>query len=431
MWAAQRSSLVMAALLLSGLAAPAAEVVIEGFENVAKLRPTGKVTVVSGADAVTEGENALQLFPGSFVEIRIPARAVKRPGWLKIDTFEPQPVLACLGVSLRGAGERRGYVLPGRDTLAVPLSVLASAGSGPWPAKPVGLRVSNRGRHPVVLDNVRLIEPPPVPKGALLLDFGPPNQALWPGFEPAKLDTREVSWSGDAKIYSFSGPYPDPLLGDFTGKYPGYKVSETVTLRPGNELALAWIWVTHYGYQYSPSLEYMVKVGGKVSLRRRVGPPQMLSREGLLAGKDEAWTTEWFERTFVPRVVSKLECPLKAGDNRLQLANCQLAALIMIPRTQQGEMRKYVQQLEEDLKRYRRQFVLATQHLPRCDVVPNEEETGTGVMLFTPPANGGSRRATVCPTETVPTPAEMSAAQGPENRVAARIAVTSRLNVPT
>ena len=374
-------------LLLLPAPAAAAEVLVEGFENVARLRPVGKVTVVSGADAVTEGRHAVQLFPGSAVEIQIPARAVSRPGWLKLDTFESQPVLACLGLSLSERGRRPGYVLPGKDTLAMPLSELSPSQPGPWPGSPATLWVRNLGRHPVIVDNVRLVEPAPAPDGAILLDFGPEGQVLWPGFDHAELDAKGISWSGEARIYSFSTPYPDPLLGDFAGRYPGYRVSETVTLRPMQDPGLAWIWVTHYGQGYSASLESMVKLNGKVSLHRRLGASQMLSQEGLLSGKGEPWTTEWLEDAFVPRVVSRLECPLKGGENQLLLANCQLAAMIAVPRAQQAEMRKYVQELQEDMKRYRRQFVLATRQLPRCDVVPTEEEAQAGVMIFVPPAD--------------------------------------------
>ena len=63
-----------AAVLLVGSVAPAGETLVEGFENVAQLKPTGKVTVVSGADAVTEGNSALQLSPGASVEVPV------RPG---------------------------------------------------------------------------------------------------------------------------------------------------------------------------------------------------------------------------------------------------------------------------------------------------------------------------------------------------------------
>ena len=112
------AGLAFGALLLPAVASPA-EVLLEGFENVAKIRHAGKVTVVSGADAVTEGQGALQLSPGSSVEIPIRARAAIGAGWLKIDTFEAQPVLACLGVSLGPTGGRRGYVLPGSDILAL------------------------------------------------------------------------------------------------------------------------------------------------------------------------------------------------------------------------------------------------------------------------------------------------------------------------
>jgi len=394
------------------LAAPAEGGVIEGFEDLSKLRPTGKVARVTGADAVTQGRSALELPPGAGVTVKIPAGALKQVGWLRIDTFEPQPVLACLELDLVGHVSRRGYVLPGRDILALPLSLAAGSRRGPWPAKPVDLRITNAGQQPVVVDNVRLAEPRPAPPGAVLLDFGPPGQVLWPGFEHAELEARNLAWSGEARIFSHHAGWPDPLLGDFAGKNPSYKVQETVTVRSEKGMGLAWFWVTHYSYMYSPPLEYVVRLNGRCLLRRRLGPSAMLSTEGLFSGRGEPWTPEWFQKTFVPRAVSRLECALKSGNNRLELANCQLAAVVIGPRARQQALRRYVARLDADLKRYHRQFVLARRETLRCEVVPTDQETKQGAMAFVPPRDEWFSRSYVPVPEDRSRPLKLLAAAG-------------------
>ncbi|MHC4718510.1 MAG: hypothetical protein ACYS5V_16185, partial [Planctomycetota bacterium] len=233
--------------------------------------------------------------------------------------------------------------------------------------------------------NVRLAEPDAAPDAATLLDFGPDNQVLWPGFEHAGLEARNVTWSGRAKIIGLAQRYPDPLTGDFAGPRLGYKVQESVSVRSDGGAGRAWLWVTHFSNELSHPLEHMVKVNGRAVHRQRMSASRMLSIDGLLSGFREPWTPEWFEKTLTPRVVTRLDVPLKAGANRVDLANCQLAAMIIAPRARAREARRYVARLEADLTRYRRQFVLAVQRPPRCDVVPTQAEVQSGVMLFTPP----------------------------------------------
>lgn len=374
-----------AVVALACLPARGQQHLVHGFEHAGGLKTSGKVTRVQGADVVTEGGSALQLWPGSAVTLTIPANVIGRTGWLKIDTFEVQPVLAPLQITVNGAS-RQGHVRPGRDVLAFPLGLAARTDPGPWPKKPVNLVMRNTGRQPVVVDNVRVTGPAAAPPGAILLDFGPADQAVWPGFEPAESQGTNIAWSGQGRIHAFSSQYPDPLLGDFAGLYPSVTTQERLTIRPADGASAGWVWLTHYGAQYSPALEYMVRLNNRSLLHRRLSPAQMLSADGLLQGKDQPWTTQWFEESFVPTIVTRLELSLGEGANSLDLANCQVAALIIAPRAQQQAMRGYVQQLQNDLKRYRRQFVLAAQHRPRCDVPPTEEESRAGVMLFQPPA---------------------------------------------
>ncbi|MHC4716916.1 MAG: hypothetical protein ACYS5V_08100, partial [Planctomycetota bacterium] len=162
-----------------GQGAPGAT--LTGFEDIRNLKITGKAAQVSGADAVTEGRSALELQPEASVALAVPAGAVRKVGWLKIDTLEARPVLGCLRLRL-GAVTRTAHVRPGKDLLALPLSIAARAQQGPWPAQAVTLTITNAGQVPVVVDNVRLAETDAAPEGTTLLDFGPDNQVLWPGF---------------------------------------------------------------------------------------------------------------------------------------------------------------------------------------------------------------------------------------------------------
>ena len=377
---------MVAAVLLAAAcsAAPAEERVIHGFEHTRGLQASGKVTLVHGADVVTEGTSALQLAPGSSVRLTVPANVIDQVGWLRIDTFELQPVLASLQITVGGAS-RQGHVQPGKDTLAFPLDLAAGTERGAWPKKPLRLEIRNAGRASVVVDNVRAAPPARPPPGGVLLDFGPAHTAVWPGFEPAGPEGTDIAWSGQGRIYALSSRYPDPLLGDFAGLYPSHMTRETLTITPANGASTAWAWLTHYGSQFSPALEYMAGLNNRKMLHHRLSPMQMLSAEGLLAGKSQPWTTQWLEASLVPKIVSKVELPLKAGVNLLHLANCQVAALVMAPRAERQAMRTYVHKLEQDLKRYRRQFVLASQRPAHCDVPPTEAESRAGVMVFLPP----------------------------------------------
>lgn len=334
----RRQARLVATVLLAAAcsAAPAEERVIHGFEHTRGLKASGKVTLVHGADVVTEGTSALQLAPGSSVRLTVAANVIDQVGWLRIDTFEVQPVLASLQITVGGAS-RQGHVQPGKDTLAFPLGLAAGTERGAWPKKPMPLEIRNAGRASVVVDNLRAAPPARPPPGSVLLDFGPAYTAVWPGFEPAGPEGTDIAWSGQGRIYALSSRYPDPLLGDFAGLYPSHMTRETLTITPAGGASTAWAWLTHYGSQFSPALEYMAGLNNRMMLHHRLSPMQMLSAEGLLAGKGQPWTTQWLEESLVPRIVSKVELPLKAGVNLLQLANCQVSALVMAPRRAAGD----------------------------------------------------------------------------------------------
>ena len=386
-WAAAACWLLAAILGLPLARSLGGDVLLEGFEKAGTFKTSGKAAVVQVADAVTEGAKALSLAPGAGVSVTIPPSAVRQPGWLKIDTFEPQPVVAALELELPKMGRLRGYVQPGKDVLAVPVSLAARAHRGPWPNTKVTLSLKNLGGHDIVVDNIRLTDPAPPPPGSVLLDFGPDDQVLWPGFEPGGDSRARVIWE-EGKTYSYRTPCPDPLQGDFSGCRLTYRASRKLKINTGSEPATARLWLTHYSYHYSPPVEYMAKLNDRALLGpRRLTKGQMLSPAGLFQGKGEPWTTDWLSRTFTPRLVSRLECPLKPKENTLELGNCQVAALAVISRRGRQAAAAFFRQLEAELKRYRRQFVLATQDLPRCEVGPTEAEAKAGMIVFHPPAD--------------------------------------------
>jgi len=379
-----RGQAVAVVVALTAAAAHAGGGTLTGFEDVTGLTISGKATRVSGADAVTEGANALQLDPGASVRLSVPAGAVGAGGWLRMDTLEPRPVLGCLQVRA-GRSARTGYVQPGKDVLALPVSVFADGDRGPWPVKETSLTITNAGPHPVVLDHVRLDEPEAPPEGSVLVDFGPDRQVVWPAFSPGGAETGGVVWSGEGTIVAPDVGHPDPLTGDFAGRIPSYRSMETVMVTGPRQAGRGWLWVTHYSSEYSAPLEYMVKVNGKTALHERTAASRMLTPEALLTGRREPWTPRWLDETFVPRVVSRVEAGWQSGSNRVELANCQLAAMLLAPGGQAEAAGAYVGRIEADLKRYRRQFVLADRRPPRCDVVPTEEQSKAGLMVFVPP----------------------------------------------
>ncbi len=397
-----------AGLAVSAGSAGAADVVLEGFEGAKTYQAAGKATVVQAADVVTEGQSALQLDGGAAITINVPAGAANVPGWLKIDTFENQPVVAALHVSIAG---RTGYVRPGKDVLAVPIGLASRAGLNPWPPAAQKLTIRNTSTHSVVIDNIRLVPPAKAPAAVVLLDFGPEQQVLWPGFEPAGAAGTGISWKTGPTASHDIG-YPDPLLGDFSGRRLAYRSQESLRIVGRKQTGTAWVWLTHYGYQYSPPAQYAARINGRPLLQHQVRAGQILATDALLSGRGEPWTHDWFERTFIPRIVERKEFPLTVGDNELELGNCQVAALVVADRKDSAAAKDYVGRLDKDLKRYRRQFVLGAQTQARCDIAPTEEETKAGVMVFHPSADNWLVRDGSVTTEDRSRPVKLAVLAG-------------------
>jgi len=365
---------------------------IDGFEA-----PTisagdgGRLGIVSSGRGVTEGEQAVVLPPGASITLKLDGRDWRKFPWLKVDTFLSQPRVEQVQLEFLAAGMRRWAVAciqPGADSIAVPLPVVLTAGRWDPPASRVRLLLSNPGEGAIILDHVRLATGPVAPPGAVLVDFGPENQPVWPGFTPGGPNSSAVVWSGENVIHAQSDLFPDPLTGDQVGPPLAARAKDAFRLAlPGGAARRAWLWVTHYGRRKTQPAEAVLTFRGAARFRRRLSKSRLLGADGLLAGKDGAWTADWFDARFVPRFVEIVSLEVPRGGGPVELGNCQLAALALAPPKQQQAMAEYLKQVRRDLSRYRRQFVVGFAAEAVCDIEPAPDEIKSGLMAFIPPAD--------------------------------------------
>lgn len=375
----------LAAVLLifpAGLRA-AEEVLLEGFEQAGTYQASPKAQPVKGADAVTQGSSALQLPPEGEVVISIPAKAIPLAGWIKVDTFVGQPSLAEVELRLDGVRPANGYAASGKDTLVMPLLM---ANRADWPAAPLKLHIINHSDAPLVVDNVRLAPPSAAPAGAVLLDFGHDDN-VWPGFQSANGPNPAFQWSGNGVIVANSSTLPDPLLGDFAGPNLAPKAQDSIIFKADPKVdakgMTGVLFFSHYCHGFSQPAEYYVKMGNTMLTGQKVAPPQFLPN-CTLAGKDGTWTSDWLDKTFIPHLVSRVDVQLPPGDSKLDLLNCQPSAAVLFPAKEQAALKAYMARLDDDLKRYHRQFSIGAQNRLRSTVAPTDAETKAGVMLFAP-----------------------------------------------
>jgi hypothetical protein len=361
---------------------------IEGFEKLSGLRvQDGKLTAVNAGEAVTEGAQAAQLPAGATLTITIPGNQLADNGWLRIDTFPTQPLPHSLRVAftLQGrSNDMPAYVQPGRDTLDIPLSVVAQS----WPDAPVTLSIRNTGGAAIILDNIRVEPPAKAPENAVLLDCGPDNQSVWPGFTAAGAVHEALVWSARQQIYARSAPLPDPLTGDYVGPWPTNSSGDSLTIKPTvKQPATAYLWVTHYGWDHSQAPDCWIKVDGKQVYGRTTDLRAALGAKGMLEGIDGDWTPQWFDATYSAQFFDLVKFPVPPDGVRLELNNCQLAAMIIAPNAAKPAPADFVANLQKELSRYRRQFVVASRQEDICELAPTEAETRAGLMVLLPEAN--------------------------------------------
>ena len=365
-----------------------AQGLIEDFEDIGRIATTeGELTEIASGLGVTEGRRAAQLPPGASISFVIRGEDCEASDWLRVDVLTVGPKGSSLQLDIRGQTSFSAVGRPktGRDTLALPLSVAALRFGGTW-AKTVTLSLKNLADAPVVMDNLRLESADPAPKGCTLVDFGPARQVVWPGFEKASQISDLAIWSGDRSIGAVASRCPDPLTGDYVGPRPGARERDSLVLvSPSGGPAMAWLWVTHYAGGGTQPMEYAAQLPGQAAIRKRLTARQMLGPEGLMLGMGGAWTAEWFERVYVPGLVQTARVSLPSGQARVDMLNCQLAAMAIGPTSMRRELEACLKRVQGELSRYRRQFVVGARSDPTCEVVPLADEARVGMMVFEPP----------------------------------------------
>ena len=360
---------------------------VEGFEDLGKVSVSdGKLTPIKAGEGVTEGKQAAQVPAGADISITVTGEQLGSADWLRIDTLGADPVAYSVGIAFTGPVTYKtvAYVQPGKDTIAMPLSRVRRGGSE-WPAEGATLQLKNLSKSALIVDNVRLERVAEPPEDAVLLDFGPYDQLVWPGFKGAATSDR-IGWASGGGLQTHSPGYPDMLTGDFVGPLLKYKQTSSFDLvafagRP----SVVWLWVTHYAPGYSQPSECTLKCNNAVVFQRRPNPSSLLGAVGCLEGKDGDWTPKWFCDVHAPSFVELVKVSLSSGKGKFEAANCQLAALAMVPIGQHDAMQAYVKKVSDDLSRYRRQFVVGQRKDNLCELAPTEDEMRAGVMIFQPP----------------------------------------------
>jgi len=367
------------------------EKLLQGFEKATAFQVKGgKITLLRAGEGVTEGKQALELSAGATLHVSIDGGDLKGMGWLKLDTLTVQPLVQPVELKFSAKGFSltvTAYVQPGKDVLALPLSVIAEMARAPWPDKKIQMSLANRGGSALILDNLRLEAAAKPPKGSVLLDFGRKGQPIWPGFQGGGTGRGVVMWGGKRDTGGLNLGYPDPLSGDYFGPWSGGKIKDYFKIRAPSKPAVAWIWVTHYGRNRTQPVEYVMACGGKTLLRKRLSQRQMLSGQGLLEGIDGAWTPEWFDKKYAGHFYDVVQLSLPNGEARCDVGNCQLAAVVVGPASAKPQLAKYVAQVHKDISRYRRQFVVGYRSDTFIITQPTEAEKKAGVIVFSPPGD--------------------------------------------
>ena len=402
-WAPVAALSVLSASLAASVSLGATAVLVEGFEAPAGVKavagPAGTrvvVRAVRDTPYVTQGKQAGLLPPEATVSFAVSAKRLAAAKWLRIDTVALQPLPHAVRINVKGTGVSAsipGYVQPGSDTLAVPLAVARPGPGTLWPQSGVIVSLKNADRTALIVDNVRLEAAAAAPEGAVLLDYGPNSrsnrQVVWPGFAPGGGENDPIKWGSSRSHPAGSGGWPDPLGRDFVGPILGTKAIDSITLGAGTKSVSAWLWLTHYGLGYTQPPEYTAMFGRRALMRGRLGQREMLGPQGLLEGAGGLWTPQWFDQEYSGQFVQVVQVTAGGTKRRVDLGNCQLAAAVMVPLAGRNAMGDYVKQVQRDLARYRRQFVVGATRRVRCGVAPTDDEARSGAMVFSPPGGRG------------------------------------------
>jgi len=394
-WSEGTALAVVSVLWAASGSLGAEPVLLEGFENPAQVRAVQgakgtrvALTAVKGKPYVTQGDRAGLLRPGVAVSATAGAAKLAAAAWLKVDTVTVQPLPHRVQVGFAGTGFSvavPAYVRPGSDVLALPLSVVRAKARAAWPEAGLAITVTNADDGPMIVDNIRLARAAEPPPDAILLDYGPAEQVLWPGFAPGGTKSGPIAW-GDATASYPAGTaaWPDPLGRDFVGPSLGAKAVDYITLGTRTKTVSVWLWLTHYAPGMTQPPEHVAMFGRRALMRGQLTRREMLGPKGLLEGLGQPWTPEWFAQDYAEHVVEVVQLTAGGTRRRLDLGNGQLAAAAMVPLAGRGQMADYIKQVQADLVRYRRQFVVGLMHRARCSVAPLAVEQRAGAMVFAP-----------------------------------------------
>jgi len=386
-WPVGRLGLAMLAVCVAcGPAAMAQTLVFEDFEQ---LPASATVQAVTRGKGVTHGKQAAMLRAGGSVVVTLPHLDPNATEWLKLDSFNGQPLVQAIVLSFRnpaGSSIVRlvGHVQPGSDSLALPVSAFIWRFGGEWPGALTSVELTNPGPEPVTIDYVRGEPAAAAPPGSVLLDYGPAKQSRWPGFQPADREDTNLAWDVPWRAGVNSRGFPDGLTGDYLGPGDCGTAADLTIRGPGSAAAFAWAWLTHDFHDCFPPTEYAFQVSGKTILQSRLSAQQFFGEECLMRGRGGAWTAEWYAKDFSDQLCSQVGFALGPGANRVKVLNCQFAALAMAPLAQKQSLREYVDQVNQDLQRYRRQFVVSTVKQAVCTIQPTARQQQAGLMVFEP-----------------------------------------------
>ncbi len=374
--------LVFAGLLIPFTQSAAAAEVIQNFENLSAIEvKNGELAPITEGPGVTEGKQAAEMPAGSTITLSPDRGKFSKADWLKIDTLNTRPVPVCLRLTMNGEKfyfSRSAYIKPGGDTIALPLSVCWEPNKVPGKLK---LELANHADTGVIVDNIRLEKAVPPPEGARLEDYGYGDTNIWPGFENQRgminvnLDRNSLS--------EFSCSAPDPLTGDFIGRSLENTSPYKFSVESQDDLTV-WLWVTHYGRNRTQSPVYALKTGKDFLVKAKHSGRQATGAFALTFGQDFDWTPKNFESQYVSRVVDLVKIRVSPGQV-FDVMGCQLAAAVYGSTRKEAKLAEYVDMVQEDLARYRRQFVFGASGETFCTVAPTDEESKAGLMVFLPP----------------------------------------------
>ena len=371
----------------------AAPVLIEGFEKAFTTGENARVRTVTSGPGLTQGKSAAELSPGGAIAVQVRGVDITMLPWLRIDTHHTGDGTRRLEIQVVSGSftfDVQGYVLTGKDTLAFPLTMAVPPVSKKPDKRVFTITITNSDDIPIVVDNLRLEPLVRKPRGAVLLDFGKSGSRVWPGFTGQGTGSKSIKWKSTSGNYAgYSLPYPDPLTRDFIATYsPSLGNNEktpVAIIAPKPISTAAWLWVTHYGKRYSQPQEYMCRTTTGRGVGKKLTPGQLVGPGGLLEGAGGLWTPQWYAKDYADHFVTLMPFTMPKGKAMIELGNCQMAALVMVPASERSTMTACIKQIQSELVRFRRQFVM--KHLNRnlCRLEPTEAEKELGLMLFRVP----------------------------------------------